>query len=197
MSHVPWTQSLFDYLGAYFVETEHNDFDCEFYEHIKQRILLADRSEFTPARHPWRPDITFLKRPRRSGEVTGALLLENTRTGQRIGGAVSGSIFVLEEWRGERIGVEAICFSDMNEGFALNRLRYSLAGFNAVKTAHMLHVQRAFHLDKSLIPDEVLSWYDINRCGNFKPAKNWTADDHNNWTASVRVPAHAHRLRKT
>lgn len=197
MSNAPWTQSLTDYLGAYYVETECNDFDLEFSEHIRQRILSADRSEFTPARHPWRPDITFLKRPRQPGEVTGALLLENARTGQRVGGAASGSIFVLEEWRGERIGVEAICFSDMNEGFALSRVRYSLSGFNALKAAHILHVQRAYHLDKSLISEEVLSWYDINRSGNFKPARSWTADDQNNRTASIRIPAHVHRLKKT
>lgn len=183
----PWKMSLVDYLGPYFVELTDHAFDSAFVEHLKQRIFLADRNDFKESIHVWRPDIRFLVKDREPDQISGMILVECVRTGERVGGLVNGTHFVREDRRCRGIGSEIIFFSDINDGFKSNIIRYTASSFETQKAAYLLHIKRVLMTSPHLVSEDALSWVETAEDGNAIFLKKWTAEDQNQHAMRLRI----------
>lgn len=171
-----WTLSLPDYLGVIPVYPVNEPRHDRMIDATRRKIMAADRSEFREVLHPWRPEFRFLIRLKRPQDLVGAILVEDVRSGKRIGGAIDGLPVMLDSHRWMGAGTEIVCLSDGMDEFALRPSSYSLDGFRARCAAHRTQVERALEVAPELVCRAALEWYHQGPCGMLCLDRPWTAE---------------------
>lgn len=171
-----WTLSLPDYLGPIPVYLTNEPRHERLIELARRKVMTADRSEFREVCYPWRPEFRFLVRMKRPQDLIGAILVEDARTGKRIGGAMDGLPVMLDGYRWMGAGTEMVCLSDSLEEFALRPSSYSLNGFRARCAAHRVQTERALEVAPEVVCRSALEWYHQGPLGMICLDRPWTPE---------------------
>ena len=181
LSRAPWRAPLRTYLRALHISDDGREEDRAL---IARTIdALKEMPDGDPRTYSARPDLSFTVH--RRGPV-GTILLRDALTGERIGGAFRGLPLIFQEFRGEGLGAEIVCFSDLERGFGLEPGRYSESGFRARVSAHRRHVERAMRWCPQDVPEDVLREYRISPGGQAHLAEPWGRHEHEKWIRGLK-----------
>lgn len=170
----PWRVPLRPYLRAFPFGADRN------LDALEDAIALMPAGRAVP--HPARPDLAFSVHRRLSHET---ILVDDALTGERVGGAIDGVPLVLPHWRGEGVGAEIFCFSDLQGGFGLRPMPYSESGFLARIGAHRRHLERALRWCPGDVPADALRDYRRLPGGGLRLASPWSRSRHEVWMLSL------------
>ncbi|MEP3669505.1 MAG: hypothetical protein ABJN42_22535 [Roseibium sp.] len=176
-SRAPWRTPLRAYLRALKIsDDDGSENDRALIRTTREALQNMPLGESQP--YPARPDLMFSTQVR---GIVGTIIVRDALTFERIGGAFAGLPVVFDPFKGEGIGAEIVCFSDINDGFGLYPSRYSESGFRARVSAHRRHVERALRWCPQDVPEDVLKDYDVSGGGCVKLKEPWGRAEHDAW----------------